>query len=159
MPEKNNSEEQTETQVNTTQIENSNETLEATLESTNSSAESITGNVVIEADGKPINNLIVIIAVIVIVLLILFGAIMRKKMKNGAPQEPNPSDKTAKQNNFSPKDNQKLAQDLKLTQSRLDQANQELNQLKGRLKNEEKIREIENRINAEKDELRRLRQG
>ena len=126
--------------------------------SENSTAESITGNILIEADGKPINNLVIIIAVIIIVLLILFGAIMRKKMKNRTPREPNPSNAT-KSDSFIPKDDQRIVEDLKATQSRLDQANQELNKLKGRLKNEEKIREIENRINAEKDELRRLRQG
>ena len=79
-------------------------------------------------------------------------------MKNRTPREPNPSNAT-KSDSFIPKDDQRIVEDLKATQSRLDQANQELNKLKGRLKNEEKIREIENRINAEKDELRRLRQG
>ncbi len=127
-----------------------NTTLNQTTNITNVSAPTITGNAIQNSTAVTKISWYYIVAGVILAGLLLGGGIAVKKRLSRSgpaamPKTPPGSDK----------DPQALEMKLKETQDQLDQATKEIS----RIKNEDQIKELQKSIDAQQEQIRKLRQG
>lgn len=127
-----------------------NTTLNQTTNITNTSAPSITGNAVQSSTTLAKISWYYIVAGVVLAGLLLGGGVVMKRRLSRAgpaamPKTPPGSDK----------DPQALEMKLKETQAELEQATKEIS----RIKNEDQIKDLQKSIDAQQEQIRKLRQG